>query len=74
MPKHLIWKRLQCVHILSLIMQCYTRNVYCDAVLNVHVSIFLANKQIISIHTQHPQYGFKFITELRVVLLMVYFH
>ena len=39
--------------------------------INVHVSILLTKKQIISIQTQHPQYGFTFITSLHVVLIMV---
>ena len=74
MPKHLIQKKLQCVNILSLIIHCHTGNMYYYAVLNAHVSIFLTNKQIISIQKQHPKYGFTFITLLRVVLLMVELH
>ena len=70
MPNHMIWQRLQCVHILSLIMHCHTGNLYFDAVLTVHVSIFLTKKHIIGIQTQPPQCGFTFITPLRVVLLM----
>ena len=62
---------LQSVHILSLIIHCHTENLYCGAVLNVHVSIFLIKKHIINIQAQHPQYGFTFITSLRDVLLMV---
>ena len=34
-PKHLIWKRQQCVHIHSQIMHYHTGNVYCDVVPNV---------------------------------------
>ena len=56
MPEHLLWQRLQCVHIHSLIMHCHTVNVCCNAVINFHVSIFLTKKQIISIQTQQPQY------------------
>ena len=74
MPNRLIRKRKQCAHILSLIMHFHTVNVYYGAVPNLDVSIFLTKKQIISIHKQHPQYGFKFITSLDVVLLMVEFH
>ena len=62
MPKHLICQSLQCTHILSLIMHCQTRNVWCDAVLTVHVSILPTKKYIISIHAQHHQYGFTFST------------
>ena len=46
MPKHLIWKRLQCAHILTLIMHLHTGNVYYGAVLTFHVSIFLTKKHI----------------------------
>ena len=46
MPKHLIWQMLKCVHILVLIMYFHTGNVYCGAVLNVHISILLTKKQI----------------------------
>ena len=74
MPKHLIQKKLQCVNILSLIIHCHTGNMYYYAVLNAHVSIFLTNKQIISIQKQHPQYSFTFIASLDVVLLMVELH
>ena len=74
MPKHLIWNRLQCVHILSLIMNGHTGNMYCDVVLTVHVSILLTKKQTISIQKQHPQLGFTFITALQVVVLIVEFH
>ena len=49
-------------------------NVYYDYVLNVHVSILLSKKHIISFQKQHPQYDFTFITSLRVVLLMVEFY
>ena len=74
MPKHMVWQRLQYVHILSLIMLCHAENMYCDAVLTVHTSIFLIKKQIIIIQEQHLQYGFTFITSLRGVLLMVELH
>ena len=70
-PNHMIWQRIQCVHILNLIMQFHTENVHYGAVLNVRLSIFLTKKQIIIIHTQKPQLGFTFITSLRVVLIMV---
>ena len=53
--KNLIWQRIQYVHILSLIMHCHTGNVYCDAVITVHVSILPTKKNIISIHAQNPQ-------------------
>ena len=72
--KQLIWHKLQCAHILSLIMHFHTINVYCGAVKNVHVSIFLTNTQIISVQKRHPQLGFTFITSLDLVLLMVEFH
>ena len=66
MPKRLIWKRLQCVHILSLITHCHTLNLHCDAVLAIHVSIFLTKKHIISLQKKHPQYGFTFVQEAYV--------
>ena len=72
--KHLIWKMLQCAHILSLIMHFHTGNMHCVVMLNVHISIFLTNKQIKNMKKQHPQLGFIFITSLDVVLLMVEFH
>ena len=28
-PNHLVWHKLHCAHILSLIMHCHTENVYC---------------------------------------------
>ena len=74
MPNNLIWLRLQCVHILSMIIHYHTGNVYCGAVLNVHVSIFLTKKQIISVQKQQPQLGFTFITSFDVVMLMVESH
>ena len=74
MPKHLIWKMLQCAHILSLIMHFHTGNVYCGVALNVHISIFLTKKKIKNANEQHPQYSFTFITSLDVLLLMVEFH
>ena len=46
MSKHLKWKMLQCAHILSMNMHFHTVNVYCGDVMNVHISIFLAKKQI----------------------------
>ena len=73
MPKHMIRQRLQCAHILSLIMHFHAENLYCDAVTNFHVSIVLTKKQIISIQEEHPQYSFTFTTSLYVVLLMVEF-
>ena len=73
-PKHLIWKWLKCVHILIMIIHFYTGNLYHDAVLNVHVLIFMTKKQIISIQTHHPQYGCSFITSLWFVLLMIEFY
>ena len=74
MPNNLIWQSLQCAHILSMIMHLHTINVYCGVVLNVHVSIFLTNKQTKNMKKQHPQLGFTFITPLRIVLLVVEFH
>ena len=44
MPQHQIWKMLQCAHILNLSIHFHTGNVYCDAVMTVHVSIFLIKK------------------------------
>ena len=73
-PKHLIWKMIQCAHILSLIILFHTVNVYCGDVLTVLVSILLTNKQLKNMKKQHPQLGFTFITSLDVVLLMVKFH
>ena len=74
MPKHQILKMLQCAHILSLSIHFHAGNVYCGAVLTVHVSIFLTNKQLKNMKKQHPQLGFTFITSLEVILLMVEFH
>ena len=74
MSKRLIWKSLQCMHILILIMHYHTVNVSCDAVLNIHVSIILTKKHMVGIHTQHPQLGFTFITYLCAVLLLVELH
>ena len=54
MPKRLICKRLQCAHILSLIMHFHTGNVYWVDVPTVHISIFLAKKQIKNMKKQHP--------------------
>ena len=70
-PNRLMWHKLQCEHILSLIIHFQTGNVYCSAVPNFYVSIFLTKKQIISVHKQHPQLGFPFITSLDVLLLMI---
>ena len=58
MPNHLIWKRLQCVHIFSMIMHFHTGNVYLDAVLTVHVSIFLTKKQIKNLEETTPSIRF----------------
>ena len=74
MPKHQIWKILQCAHILSLIMYFHTGNVYYGAVPTVLVSIFLTKKKLKTMKKQHPQLGFTFTTSLDVVLLMVEFH
>ena len=74
MQKHLVCQRPQCVHILSMIMQFHTGNMYCGTVINVRVSIFMTNKHIISIQTQHPQLDFTFIASLRFVLPMLEFH
>ena len=73
-PKHHIWQMQHCAHILSLGMHFHTGNVYCSAVLTVHVSIFLTNKQLKNMKNQHPQLGFTFTTSLHVVLLTVDFH
>ena len=62
MPKYLIWQRLQCAHILNIIMHFQTVNLYCVDVPTVRVSIFLTKKQIISIQTQHHQLSLTFIT------------
>ena len=74
MPKHQIWKILQCAHILSLSIHFHTGNLYCDSVLNFLVSIFLTNKQLKNMKKQHPQLGFTFITSSEVVIFMVEFH
>ena len=74
MPKHEIWKMLQCAHILSLSMRFHTGNVYDGAVLTVLVSIFLTKKRLKSMKKLHPQLGFTFITSLDVVLIIVEFH
>ena len=70
-PKHLIWQSIQCAHILILIMHFHNRNVYCGAVPNVHVLIFLTKRQIKNTNKQHRSLGFTFITPLDVILLMV---
>ena len=69
MPKHLIWKMLQCAHILSLSMHFHTGNVYCDAVLTVLVSIFLTKKKQKNMTKQHLQLGFTFIQRLKPIKL-----
>ena len=74
MPTHLIWQILQFAHIRILIMHFQTGHFYCGAVTTIHVSIFLANKQIKSTKRQKPRLGFTFITSLDVVLLMVELH
>ena len=73
-PKHLMWQIRHCALILIVIIHLHTGNVYCGAVLNVYISIFLTNKQIKNMKKQHPQLGFTFITSLDVVLPMVEFH
>ena len=60
MPTHHIWQMLQCAHILSMSMHCHTGNMYCGAVLNVLVSIFLTKKQLKNMTKQHPQLCFTF--------------
>ena len=42
-PKHLIWQRLKCAHIIFLILHFHTGNLYCGAVPIFHASIFLSN-------------------------------
>ena len=74
MPKHLIWKMLQCANILSLSIHFHTGNVYCDAVMTVHVSILPTKKYLKNMTKLYPQLGFTFITSLDVVLFMVDFH
>ena len=61
-------------HILNLSIHFHTGNVYCNAVMTVHESIFLIKKFQINMTKLHPQLGFTFITSLDVVLLMVDFH
>ena len=74
MPNNLICQMQQSELIIILIINFHTGNVYCDAVLTVHVSIFLTKKQLKSMKKLHPLLGFTFITSLEVVLLMVEFH
>ena len=74
MPKHQIWKMLQCAHILSQSMHFHTVNVYCNAVMTVLVSIFLTKKQLKIMKKLHPQLGFTFITSSDAVIFMVDFH
>ena len=52
----------------------HTGKLYCDAVMTVHVLIFLIKKFQINMTKLHPQLGFTFITSLDVVILMVDFH
>ena len=73
-PKNLIWKMQQCEIILIQIMHFHTGKVYYGAVPTVHISIFLAKKQMKNMKKQHPQLGFTFITSLDAVLHMVEFH
>ena len=74
MPQHQIWQMLQCAHILNLSIHFHTGNEYCDAVMTVHVSIFLIKELQINMTKLHQQLGFTFIIPLDVVLLMVDFH
>ena len=60
-PKHMTWKRQQCVHTQSQIMCYQTVNVYCNVVPNVQTLIFLTKKQIIIIPTPVLQFVFVFI-------------
>ena len=71
MPKHLIWHKLKCEHILILIIPFHTGNAYYGSVPTVHLLIFLTKKQIKNMNKQHPKLGFTFITSLDVVMLMV---
>ena len=73
-PKHMMRKRLQYAHILSMIMHFHTVNVFCGVAMNVHISVLLNNKKFKNMKKQHPQLGFTLITFLDVVLLMVEFH
>ena len=72
--KFMIWQRLLCAHILSLIMHLHTGKMYFGAVPTVHVSIFLTKKQIKNIKKQHPQSDLKNSTSLHNVLLMLELH
>ena len=74
MPQHQIWQMLQCAHILNLGIHFHTGNMYFDAVMTVHVSIFLTKQYQINMTKLHPQLGSTFITSLDVVLFMVDFH
>ena len=69
-PKHMTWKRQQCVHNHYKIMCYHTGNVYCDFVPNVLALIFLTRKQMISIPTPVLQFVFTFIFWLYVVQSM----
>ena len=71
MPNNLLWQRLQYAHIHSLIMHLQTGNVYCGAVMTVHVSIFLTKENIKNMKKQQPQLGNTFTTSFDFVLLMV---
>ena len=60
-PKHMTWKRQQCVHNNSQIMHYQNGNVYCDVVPNVQALIFLTRKKMISIPTPVLKFVFTFI-------------
>ena len=60
-PKHMTWKRQQCVYNHSLIMRYRKGNVYCDVVPNILALIFLNRKQMISIPILVLQLVFTFI-------------
>ena len=59
-PKYMIWKGKQCVHIHSQIIRYHTVNVYCDIVPNFQTLIFLTNKHMISITKPVLQYFLTF--------------
>ena len=68
MEKDTMWAYPQSYHALThwkFVLRCWV---------NCPYIILLTKKLIISIQTQHPQYGFKFIISLRVVLIMVEFY
>ena len=60
-PKHMIWKRKQCVRIPSQIMHDHTGNGSCDVVPNFQVLIFLTKKQMINISELVHPFIFTFI-------------